>query len=391
MKRRQKYRLLGIMLFLIVGLNFLSWNSREFSDAYVKYIFPIWTNTYGRVTSVVSFSVGEVMIALGLIWAVLACILGFVAVIFFLFFRRTNGNRIMTRILCEYFSWGAVTAIVVMAVVTLNYTILYHCSTFEDKYLTNEEKEYSTKELADLRDLIATRANELSKIVKRDECGRIIYPEDMERIAIESMRKLGTDYEQLQGFYPMPKKLAASEFVSQQYIQGYYFPFSLEANYNAVMNPMRHPAAICHELAHVKGFIYEDEANLIGFLACINSDDPVFQYSGYLSVLNYLDNDFYESFHKDKSIYCAHVAISSRVKKDNTFLEPETWHKIEKKTVIKTAVVKKASKKFIDTNLVVNGIEEGDICYGEVVGLLLNFYDESGGEKADTEYVAQIE
>ena len=52
------------------------------------------------------------------------------------------------------------------------------------------------------------------------------------------------------------------------------------------------PFTICHELAHLKGYIYEDEANFIAFMACINSDNLFFQYSGYLNVLNYVSKDF---------------------------------------------------------------------------------------------------
>lgn len=49
---------------------------------------------------------------------------------------------------------------------------------------------------------------------------------------------------------------------------------------------------ICHEFAHLKGFMQEDEANLIGYLACINSDDAFFRYSGYMGVLNYVEKNF---------------------------------------------------------------------------------------------------
>ena len=44
---------------------------------------------------------------------------------------------------------------------------------------------------------------------------------------------------------------------------------------------------MCHELL-TSGYIYEDEANFIAFLACVESDDSTFQYAGYLSVLNYV-------------------------------------------------------------------------------------------------------
>lgn len=261
-----------------------------------------------------------------------------------------------------------------MVVMTLNCFILYHCSTFDVKYLNGEREDYSIDELALLRDYVVTQANILSQQMVRDEAGNIVYDGDMAQTAIESMQALGEEYEQLAGYYPKPKEIYTSEFLSQQKMEGYYFPFSMEANYNGVMNITNKPSTMCHELAHVKGFIYEDEANLIGYLACINSDDPLFRYSGYLSVLNYIDNDYKKSIGKNKEIYNSHVKISAQVKKDNVFLTEESWAKVEQKAVVKTETVSKASNTFVQTNLVLNGIEDGKLSYCRVVDLLMNYY-----------------
>ena len=56
------------------------------------------------------------------------------------------------------------------------------------------------------------------------------------------------------------------------------------------MTPYNIPHTICHELSHLKGFMREDEANFIGYLACIRSDDPMFRYSGYLTGWIYAGN-----------------------------------------------------------------------------------------------------
>ena len=131
----------------------------------------------------------------------------------------------------------------------------------------------------------------------------------------------------------------------------------------------------CHELAHTKGFIYEDDANMIGFLACINSDDTFLQYCGYLSVLNYVNNEFYDSINRNTSVYRSHVRISDTVADDNVFLTRESWQTVEKKAVIKTSTVKKVSNRLMETSLKLNGVEEGMLQYNGVVGLLLDYYD----------------
>ncbi len=374
MKKRVYGIFIGIVLATIL-LNFIAWHNTKFCDLYVKYIFPLWINSYGRITGSFSFSVGEIMIAIGVIMVIFSIVLGLIAVIFLLLAKHSIQYKRIKRV-CYYF-YGCFAWILVIGsmIMTLNCFILYHCSTFDEKYLQSESEDYTLEELIQLRDYVVTQANILATKMERDEKGRILYQGDFQKTATESMNALGEHYEQLSGYYPMPKPIATSGFLSQQHMKGYYFPFSMEANYNDMMDSMNKPATMCHELAHLKGFIYEDEANLIGFLACINSNDIVFQYSGYLSVLNYIDNDFYEAIQKNRAIYKSHVQISPIVRKDNVFLTEESWEKVEKKAVIKTAAAKKMSRDFVETTLVWNGIEDGSLSYTRVVGLMLDYYD----------------
>ena len=48
----------------VIMLNYLAWRSREFCDWYIDHIFPVWLNTYARLTSALSISVGEIMLIL---------------------------------------------------------------------------------------------------------------------------------------------------------------------------------------------------------------------------------------------------------------------------------------------------------------------------------------
>lgn len=49
-----------------------------FSDWYITHVFPVWVNLYGRVTGLFPFSVGEWMLAAGVLLAVLALALGMI-------------------------------------------------------------------------------------------------------------------------------------------------------------------------------------------------------------------------------------------------------------------------------------------------------------------------
>ena len=129
------------------------------------------------------------------------------------------------------------------------------------------------------------------------------------------------------------------------------------------------PATLCHELSHLKGFILEDEANFIGYLACVGSEEELFQYSAYLSVIAYLDDDFYRTVGEEE--YWKHPEISVQVRKDSVFLTKESWDQVEKKAVLETTKVQQASYDFLETTLTLNGVEDGLGSYSRVVQLLL--------------------
>lgn len=368
----------------VAGLNIASWQSVTFSDWYIKTIFPIWLNTYARLTSKLPFSVGEIMLILAVAITLSGILFGLVNLICRKRFQRA---------VCGFGKFYAWTVLAVCYVMTLNCFILYHSSSFAEKYLvkdledkimvvsnsehavTQAGKKYTKRDLAVLRDYIVERCNELEKQMVHDDHGDLYYDGDLIEASRQAMMNLGEEYDQLAGFYVTPKYLSFSEFFSQQYIMGYYFPFSMEANINSIMYITNVAPTVCHELAHTKGFIYEDDANMIGFLACINSDDPFLQYCGYLSVLSYVNSDFYESLGKNQSAYQRHVRIRDAVADDNIILTREEWQAVEKKAVVKTSTVKKVSNKLMDTTLKLNGVEEGVLQYNNVVGLLLQYYD----------------
>lgn len=385
MKKKSLYIYLGVLTGTIL-LNIIAWNSRTFCDWYIMHVLPLWVNTYGRLTGLLPFSLGEFM----LIAAVLLILTAFLTgILRFAIWARQKGKgqekgagqrgvTFKIRRFCRGYHLGfAWIALGVFVILTLNCFICYHGTDFCTRYFPEVEKEgreYSLEELMMVRDFVVVKCNALAEQMERDAQGNVIYTGDMETTAIQCMQALGEEYEQLAGFYPKPKGIYYSEFLSQQYIQGYFFPFSMEANINRIMKIMNKPATMCHELAHLKGFLQEDEANLIGYLACIGSEDPFFQYSGYLSVLNYLDNDFYDAVGQNREDYLAHVQISAQVRADNKFLSEDAWEIVEKKAVISTETVDKISDEIMEATLIMNGVEDGTLSYCRVVGLLLDYY-----------------
>lgn len=404
-----------IIVGIVVLLNIIAWSSETFCDWYIRYVFPVWVNTYGRLTGLFPFSVGEWLIVAG-VFLVIAAVILMIASAFRWIIRRcrachvdkqdkssraphvtrssvTRGRGRFDKFCCGFYTFFAWVLLAVLVLMTLNCTILYHATPFSEKYFATEKatddvnentdtrntaetekSTYTLQDLTALRNMLVEKCNELSGQMQRTEEGEIIYEGNMRKNAISDMQALGETYDALQGFYPMPKPLYFSDFVSQQYMLGYYFPFSMEANYNKVAYVTNLPVTMCHELAHLKGYIQEDEANFIGFLACISSDDLLFQYSGYLSVLNYVNNDFYEAIGEDYERYMAEVQIDRQVYEDAVFVRKEDWDRIEKEAVVDTEVVDAVSTGFVETSLKLNGVDDGMVAYSRVVGLLLQWY-----------------
>lgn len=379
--RHKAVKIYAVWALLVVLMNLAACVIPGLSDWYIRYVFPIWVNTYGRLMDIFPFSVGEWMLAAGVAVVCVALVLGLVMLVRIIIKRRTCPAGIR-----RYYIFFAWTLLAVCTIMTLNCSLLYHASTFSDQYFPDCRKTYTLEELIRLRNMVVERCNALSLEMKRDSEGAILYDgsvRDMQNVAIRAMQRLGQSYDQLDGYYPHPKPFAASDFFSQQHMQGYYFPFSMEANYNDVMYIMNKPDTFCHELAHLRGYIYEDEANFISFLACIQSGDPVFEYSGYLSVLYYLDNDFYNAVGKDREAYLAQPRISSQVYADNVFVTDQEWERINGKALIDTDTVDQVSDVLRDTSLKAFGISDGVLSYNRVVQLLLEWYYEQDTEGFD--------
>ena len=389
MKKKRNWFLLGIYV-LVVILNVLGWYSESFGDKMRQGLFQVVQYILGQISSIFSFSVGEILLGIAVFLAAGAILfsgLWFIETAVFIWRRKgvsgkgSAGVAVSRKHLkCRrfigryYYALVWITGIVSF-IMTINCFVLYHCSSFQDNYMPAEERAYKVGELALVRDYVVRQCNELAEEMERDEKGCIVYEKDMERQAVMEMERLGEMYPLLSGYYPTPKKLAFSGFFSQQYMMGYYFPFSMEANYNDIMYIANVPVTVCHELSHAKGFIYEDDANFIGYLACTTSGDAFFRYSGYLSVLNYLNRDLYESLGNSREAYLTYEKCSPLVEHDNIFLTKETWEEVESRAVIDTETVRQASRTFLETNLQVNGVEEGTASYGDVVELLLVYYD----------------
>lgn len=183
---------------------------------------------------------------------------------------------------------------------------------------------------------------------------------------IAAMKALGERYPSLGGYYPMPKEVTVSQILSVQQLAGVYSPFTIEANFNGKMPDYNIPFTICHELSHLTGFMREDEANFIGYLACIESRNQAFRYSGYLCGWVYAGN---ELIRVDAERYIElYERMSEQMKADlaenNIF-----WRQFD-------GAVAEISNQMNHTYLMMNSQHDGVQSYGRMVDLMLAYYQD---------------
>lgn len=329
-------------VYLLVAAGVLQVVARQivgFGQWYATHIYPVIVNVWGRICGIFPFSVLEIggyLVLAGLL------VYGI--------YHRKEGGRIISRMV---FILGLLAFIY-----TTNCGINYYRRPFSS-YLDLEVRESSVEELTALCQFLTDKVNETVDKTTMERG----WPKE----ARECMQELGEQYPELGGYYPVPKPLTVSRILSVQQLCGVYAPFTVEANFNQEMTTYNIPHTMCHELSHLKGFMREDEANFIGYLACLKSDRRSFQYSGYLTGWVYATNALAkQDMDKYVELYRQLNEDTVRNLKENT----EFWNQYDGK-------VAEASNKLNDTYLKMNDQQDGVKSYGQMVDLMLAYYREN--------------
>ena len=362
MKKRYSVPLLLIGLMIII--NITARFCRPFADFYVTKIFPWISNCVSFISGLFPFSLGEMLT----VAAVALVIFGIPLFLILVIFWKSKRRRIA--------AFAGTLALWIICYVTVTETmncfVMYQCTPLSEKYFPNAH-EHTDEERTELYATLIRECNELAKEVPRDEEGCFTLTCDFKSEARTAMKRAGEKYPQLRGYYPDPKPIQFSYFMSQSQLTGIYLPYTIEANYNDDMVRANLPSTVCHELAHLKGFIQEDEANFLSFVAATGSDNAEFRYSGYLDALEYVHNAVWENDIEEAMPLSDE--ISDEVLRDWFRFMPENyWEENADKEVISTETVSEASTAAIDTNIKMNGRDDGIRAYSMVVNLLLDYY-----------------
>ncbi len=238
---------------------------------YSEGLYPILAKLNHHITALFSISLGDILYTIMLVlalktlfrislwfkwntWLNLASWLGFIYIIFHLL-------------------WG------------LN----YHRQPLASKL--NLKGQYSDVDLENTTDFFVALSNKThQKLTSNDTLAIVFNQTNKTLFALAQEAVLGLFPTQTDFAYRTAsvKKSLFSRPLSYMGYSGYLNPFTNEAHINKLMPKFRFPTTLCHEMAHQLGYAAEQEANFLGIVACIESNDLHFQYSGATLAMQYL-------------------------------------------------------------------------------------------------------
>jgi hypothetical protein len=350
--QKNKALTLGVGLLVLTGVLQLAARKIDgFATWYSQGIYRGLVGIIGRIAGIVPVSVVE--------FGLYLLICGWIVSLIRILWKRSWSavRRFGSRTVC---------LIGVLAFVyTCNCGINYYAQPFS-AYAGIETGLYSRDQLYALCEMLVEQVNEnVTAESYRGDDGSVSHKQEWKQETVAAMKNLGTQFPALGGFYPLPKEVTVSYILSVQQLCGVYSPFTIEANFNGDMPNYNIPHTMCHELSHLKGFMREDEANFIGYLACVGSDNQAFRYSGYLTGWVYAGNAL------ARVDMDAYVELSDRLSlqaKIDLQQNNEFWDRYEGK-------VAEASTKMNDTYLKANSQTDGVKSYGRMVDLMLAYYE----------------
>jgi len=351
MHKEKRNKILTIFLFVQIGLVYLLSKFPLFVDQiYSNGIYLYLSAFFRTIFGWIPFSVGDVIY-----FVLIILIIRFLILI--LKKKLKKKKQILYQIFsslsifyfCFYFFWG------------LNYS---RPPITESLQLKNDE--YNIEKLKSLTDKLIYKIKDLQFQLTGNDTLAVIIPYSKKEIIDKTeigYQNLSITFKQ---FHYKPSSLKKSLFslpLTYMGFAGYFNPLTGEAQVDYLIPKINLPMTCSHEVAHQLGIASESEANFIGFLAASYHHDKYFQYSAYLTALNYALFDIYRS---DNGLYQKYILEIPLGVKKNMNESKEFWKKYKNP-------VEPLFKYFYDNYLKYNQQEDGLKSYNKMVDLLIAY------------------
>jgi hypothetical protein len=325
--------------------------------------------TVGRFFGIFPFSVAEIL--LGLI--IIGGLVGLVLFVIFVIKRK--------KIISKTVLWTSCVASTLLLIYITNCGIMYNRQTFLHGSGADFYRHENDEEQVFMMILQEFLEKDLLSQITTDENGVFKMTGDLSKTAPAAMRNLAETFPRLDVYYPRPKPLTriGSEIMTAGWITGVFSPFTVEANYNGITPYGERILTALHELVHAAGFMREDEANFISFLAAKESGDPELEYAAYLYA-------FYRLGHYSWCDETDTSSIPEQVWHDMLAEDIFWWSRlyipvfcddgeiIDYVTNPVVDIISDVTSAVNDAYLQAQGVDDGVLSYGRAIDLIIAYY-----------------
>ena len=269
-KYRRRMIFNGVMsalaVILIVTIALLS-RDVALSEKATRTVTFAFTNSLGRLSSALPFSLFEVLVCIAVIAAIFLIIKGIVHL----------AKRETARGLCSFTTLVA-TVLCVVSIYVLDTSFAYNRE--EPPLDVYENGELSDEEILAASDAFFNDFIALANSLERDENGFPVCDMSVEEIS-ELIRKeyAKPDDAYYDVYVPKAKGMISSALMSELYLIGITFTPIGEANVNEQAPVSDRIFTIAHEMAHSIGIMREEDANLVATFVLINSENDLLRYA----------------------------------------------------------------------------------------------------------------
>ena len=277
-KIKSKLIALLVLLLVYVDLRVILGGSTQIAEWFARNFSRGWITVWGTLTGWIPFSLYELFLIVAIVLAVVALIV----VIVRLCQGKWRNALSLVLTVCI-----AVTSFLTVYNVTAGFTY-QRASLPKQIYSVQKPDDFDRDSAIAMAQLVVNELNKAYEQTPHDENGNVILP------SIEQIRNdIAEEYKRIDGakcdgyfspYNPSVKTIVNKWAMSQMHIVGVFFaPFG-EANVNPNENNYNLPHSMAHEMAHGKGVMRENEANLVASYLLLTSDKAYLRYSALMKV-----------------------------------------------------------------------------------------------------------
>lgn len=349
---------------ILLGLNWprlLTGKSALIELDYSESIYQTIRRGISSITSLVPFSIAEFLLYFLVIGIFILLSIRLIQLIL----RKIRFRRFL----------GTIVSILLAGGIVLNlFYATWGFNYFREPLATRMGLNITSRSVDELEAFVVKTAQEakaLRETLHEDSRG-VFTPEESKGALFSKLPQAYAALSAKQAVFPSDptraKQIFWSTGLSWQGISGIYIGLTAEPNVNADQPPLLVFQAAAHEMAHQTGIASENEAELVGYLACVNSSDPNIRYSGLAYALIVAGNALYDA---DSTRYLSVTeTYGDAIWRDFTAYN-SYWDAF-------SGEVRESADRRNDAYLKHNSQQSGIKSYGEAVDLLLAYQEKYG-------------